>query len=298
MCASLAMKKETVKLHIKKERKIIMKKRMWMLSMIAVLSMGTAGAVFAQDAETETETATEITTEAEDEDVLETIILQPEGKDKIEVANTAKVNIRSASVEVDEETNLAKVTLAGKDGTLYEFENVNYEDITEAELVKAGAFLKILYTGKASGEKRSAGQKGELIYDEPTELFAIDDVYMRSEPDNEAEILDVISRGDKLEVLGETATHFKVNKDGVEGYASRVCISEDEQEAIAAVQAEAAARQASAPAAPADNGGYTGDTGYVGVYEVSRQRFDDCDGSGHGYFAITYSDGSVAYEEY
>ena len=32
--------------------------------------------------------------------------------------------------------------------------------------------------------------------------------------------------------------------------------------------------------------------------EVSRQAYDDCDGSGHGYYEITYSDGSVRYEEY
>ena len=32
--------------------------------------------------------------------------------------------------------------------------------------------------------------------------------------------------------------------------------------------------------------------------EVGRQAYDDCDGSGHGYYEITYSDGSVGYEEY
>ncbi len=31
---------------------------------------------------------------------------------------------------------------------------------------------------------------------------------------------------------------------------------------------------------------------------ISKQRVDDCDGSGHGYFIITYSDGSVEYEDY
>lgn len=31
---------------------------------------------------------------------------------------------------------------------------------------------------------------------------------------------------------------------------------------------------------------------------VSKQRVDDCDGSGHGYYVITYSDGSVEYEDY
>lgn len=34
------------------------------------------------------------------------------------------------------------------------------------------------------------------------------------------------------------------------------------------------------------------------VTEIGREAFDDCDGSGHGYYEITYSDGSVSYEEY
>ncbi|MDE6435504.1 MAG: ubiquitin-like domain-containing protein [Lachnospiraceae bacterium] len=31
---------------------------------------------------------------------------------------------------------------------------------------------------------------------------------------------------------------------------------------------------------------------------VSKERVDDCDGSGHGYYVITYSDGSVEYKDY
>lgn len=31
---------------------------------------------------------------------------------------------------------------------------------------------------------------------------------------------------------------------------------------------------------------------------VSKQSVPDCDGSGHGYYVITWSDGSVTYEEY
>lgn len=42
-----------------------------------------------------------------------------------------------------------------------------------------------------------------------------------------------------------------------------------------------------------DEGGQDG-----GVYEVSRQDMPDCNGSGHGYYIVTYSDGSVQYEEY
>lgn len=39
-------------------------------------------------------------------------------------------------------------------------------------------------------------------------------------------------------------------------------------------------------------------TNSKGKTEVSRQRVDDCNGSGHGYFIIKYSDGSESYKEY
>jgi hypothetical protein len=31
---------------------------------------------------------------------------------------------------------------------------------------------------------------------------------------------------------------------------------------------------------------------------VSKQAVADCDGSGHGYYVITYSDGTVEYQDY
>ena len=35
-----------------------------------------------------------------------------------------------------------------------------------------------------------------------------------------------------------------------------------------------------------------------GVYEVSRKRFDNCSGDGHGYYEILYSDGHTEYVEF
>ena len=45
-----------------------------------------------------------------------------------------------------------------------------------------------------------------------------------------------------------------------------------------------------------DAGNDDGNNG--GVYEVDRQAMPDCDGSGHGVYIITYSDGSTGTEEY
>lgn len=46
------------------------------------------------------------------------------------------------------------------------------------------------------------------------------------------------------------------------------------------------------------NQGGGSDSTPAGRTVVSRQQVPDCDGSGHGYYIITYSDGSEEYEEY
>lgn len=232
----------------------------------------------------------------------ETIMLRISDSETVEVANTAQLDITAVSVESAEEEGLVDITMAAEDGVQYEFKNVKYADMLEPELVVEGAFAYIKYTGLASGKERSTGQSGELTYASPAELFAVDDVYIRSEPDSDSEILGVIQRGDAIEVQGETATHYKVQKDDIVGYTVRKCISEDEQEAIAAVKAEEAAReeirrQAEA-AAQAAAAAAARQAAASSKSEVKRQKFDDCDGSGHGYYEITYSDGSTKYEEY
>ena len=76
---------------------------------------------------------------------------------------------------------------------------------------------------------------------------------------------------------------LKAKAEAEAAAAAAAAQAQAEAEAAAAAQAQAQAQQQQQ--APA-------------VYEVSRVAYDDCDGSGHGYFEITYSDGSVAYEEY
>ena len=58
-------------------------------------------------------------------------------------------------------------------------------------------------------------------------------------------------------------------------------------------QQAAAAAAAAAAASQASSGSQSS-----GKHEVGRQKFDDCDGSGHGYYIITYSDGSTATQNY
>ena len=278
---------------MKMGKKLLMKKRI-IGCITAVLVLGTVGIVCAEETEiAETEIA-----ETDDNSSAESIVIRLDGQKPITMRNTAGLQIRGISVTLHEEDeSLADILLDAQDGTQYEFLKVPYEDMQDPELIEEGAFAYIKYTGIASGKERKVGQTGQLVYSTSEELFAVDDAYIRSEPDSDAEILGVISRGDAIEVLGETASHYMVKKDDVTGYTVRKCISEDEQEAIAAVQAEEAARaqirrEAEAAAAAAQQGGSGS------VTEISRQKFDDCDGSGHGYYLITYSDGSTAILDY
>ena len=68
----------------------------------------------------------------------------------------------------------------------------------------------------------------------------------------------------------------------------------------AAVEAAESAQQAAEQAAQqaAQQASQSAGSTAGGKTEVSRQAYDDCDGSGHGYYEITYSDGSTAIEEY
>lgn len=273
---------------------------------VIMMSLGTA--VFAQAEEAATEAVAEVVTEAAEEvqesteaaEITAEILVQAGEGDPICVVNTAQLDIIAASVEEvedAEESGLVNITLAARDGVVYEFLNVNYADMQDPQLVKEGAFAYLAYTGIASGKERKIGQTGELLYDEAAELFAVDQVYIRAAATSDSEAVGVISRGDAIEVLGETASYYKVRKGDVEGYSVRSCISQDEQDAIAAVQAEEAARaeiQRQAEAAAAARAAAAANS----KKEVKRQKFDDCDGSGHGYYLITYSDGSTGVIEY
>ena len=78
-----------------------------------------------------------------------------------------------------------------------------------------------------------------------------------------------------------------LNQNAEKGGAD-ACAAAPAAEAAAQQAAEQAAQQAAQQ--PSQSAG--------GKTEVSRQAYDDCDGSGHGYYEITYSDGSTAIEEY
>ena len=132
---------------------------------------------------------------------------------------------------------------------------------------------------------------------EPKTMYVLSDVYIRQAADASSEAVAVAYLGDEVTVYEEDEKWCKVTLGDKEGYVVKEYLSESREEAEQAKKSEEAARakaEADAAAAAAQQSQSSGG----GKYEVSRQAYDDCDGSGHGYYEITYSDGSTAIEEY
>lgn len=141
-------------------------------------------------------------------------------------------------------------------------------------------------------------------------MYVSGDVYMREAADKDAKAVTVLATGKEITVLGEEGDWYQVKVDDKEGYVVKKYITDSKEEAEAAAKAkqdaeEAAAAQQAAEAAAqqaaeqaAQQAAQQPSQSAGGKTEVSRQAYDDCDGSGHGYYEITYSDGSTAIEEY
>lgn len=130
---------------------------------------------------------------------------------------------------------------------------------------------------------------------EPKTMYVVSDVYIRQEPDASAEAVAVAYLGDEVTAVEIDEKWCKVTLGDKEGYVVKEYLTESKDEADQAVKSEEAARAAAEAAAAAQQSQGSGGSGR---YEVSRQAYDDCDGSGHGYYEITYSDGSVETVEY
>ena len=102
---------------------------------------------------------------------------------------------------------------------------------------------------------------------------------MRVAPFTDAEVVKIVILGAEFKATAVCPGWIKVKGETIEGYVSYLYVTED-KEKVDKLLAEKKAAEAQP------------------VTEVSRQAYDDCDGSGHGYYEITYSDGSVRYEEY
>ncbi len=291
-------------------------KAMLGLAVVSVLGM-TAPAVSAAETETET-VSTELESESETEtEAAPDVEVKQDGKTIVTLKNESGYVVKEAlagttetaeeetetETAAEKEENVAGITLTGEDGEVHAFPDADVTTMTEPVLVKDHGFLYIQYKNAEGKEKEAAETAEEVEFDQPETMYVVNDVYIRAEANGDSEALAVASLGQEIRVIGAAPKWYKVEQGEVTGYIARSFLSKDKESADAAVKAEEAAQAQAAAAAAAQQAAAQASAGQnsaapQGKYEVSRQAYDDCDGSGHGYYEIIYSDGSTAREEY
>ena len=301
-------------------------KAMLGLAVVSVLGM-TAPAVSAAETETETETvSTELETETEETEAeteaAPDVAVKKDGETIVTLKNESGYVVKEAVVgAAEEETEPAEteteaesegivtgLTLTGEDGEFHVFADADVTAMTYPVLVKDNGFLYIEYKNAEGKDKEAAETADEVEFDKEVTMYVVNDVYVRAEANGDSEALAVASLGQEVTVTGAAPKWYKVVMGETTGYIARSFLSKDKESADAAVKAEEAAQaqaaaEAQAAAAAAQQAASQASSGQSaaapqGKYEVSRQAYDDCDGSGHGYYEIIYSDGSTAREEY
>lgn len=299
-------------------------KAMLGLAVVSVLGM-TAPAVSAAETETET-VSTELETETEETEAeteaAPDVEVKKDGETIVTLKNESGYVVKEAVVgAAEEETETAEteteaesegivtgLTLTGEDGEVHVFADADVTAMTDPVLVKDNGFLYIKYKNAEGKDKEAAETADEVEFDKEVTMYVVNDVYVRAEANGDSEALAVASLGQEVTVTGAAPKWYKVVMGETTGYIARSFLSKDKESADAAVKAEEAAQaqaaaEAQAAAAAAQQAASQASSGQSaaapqGKYEVSRQAYDDCDGSGHGYYEITYSDGSTAREEY
>ncbi len=286
-------------------------KKMLGLAVIAAIGMINPEVMAAEETETvETELQSE---EAETERETESKTTEKKTAPDVEVQDQeTKVILKNESGMVISETVFKDskeekvLILTEESGAEHTFENVDLSEMKEIKLTEEDGFLFIRYQDAEGEEKTAYETAEEREYEKPATMYVVNDVYIRKAADGESEALGVASLGSEIQVVGASPKWYKVKQEEVTGYVARSFLSKDKEAAESAVKAEeaavaraqaeaaaaaAAAQQAAAQAAPSAPSAPE-------RYEVSRVAYDDCDGSGHGYYEITYSDGTTAIEEY
>lgn len=226
------------------------------------------------------------------------------------VVGAAEEETETAENETEAESEgiVTGLTLTGEDGEVHVFADADVTAMTDPVLVKDNGFLYIEYKNAEGKDKEAAETADEVEFDKEVTMYVVNDVYVRAEANGDSEALAVASLGQEVTVTGAAPKWYKVVMGETTGYIARSFLSKDKESADAAVKAEEAAQaqaaaEAQAAAAAAQQAASQASSGQSaaapqGKYEVSRQAYDDCDGSGHGYYEIIYSDGSTAREEY
>ena len=302
---------------------------------VALTPVAAFGAQTEDSAQTETAETAEETKEAEDlkikTETQELTVKNQTGyaltagelEDAADEAEDAKAEEEKTEDEAqtEEKAQGKMLTVTGEDGTEHVFKNIDPDSWTEPVIYDEYGFLYIKYENKDKKEEEVAETAEEKEWGESLTMYLLSNVNVREKADKESKSLKVLSTGTEVKGIAVAPGWIKVQADDITGYVYHTYITENKEAADAKVkaekeakaQAEAAAAQAAAAQAQQsqDNYDYSQDQGSYQEpaqsapqaapqekYEVGRQQYDDCDGSGHGYYEITYSDGSVGYEEY
>ena len=282
----------------------------------ASLAVSAPAAVFAEDAAAQEAEAQDSDGEATAEDF--TIAFDG---GELSVTNQTTQTIKEAklveaaaddSKEADDSEETAdaskeakmNLVLTEEDGTEHTFQDVTVDKWKDAVLMNSYEFLYINYKDESGKDQEAAETADERTFDEPITMYVSANVHVRKEADKESESLKVAALGDEFKVIAAVPGWFKVENGDDTGYVFHSYLTEDKAAVDALVkakqEADAAAAQAAAAAAAqaAQQQAAAAAAQPAQKTEVSRQAYDDCDGSGHGYYEITWSDGSVTYENY
>ena len=282
----------------------------------ASLAVSAPAAVFAEDAAAQEAEAQDSDGEATAEDftiafdggelsvtnqttqtIKEAKLVEAAADDSEEADNSEETADASKEAKMD-------LVLTEEDGTEHTFQDVTVDKWKDAVLVNSYEFLYINYKDESGKDQEAAETADERTFDEPITMYVSANVHVRKEADKESESLKVAALGDEFKVIAAVPGWFKVENGDDTGYVFHSYLTEDKAAVDALVkakqEADAAAAQAAAAAAAqaAQQQAAAAAAQPAQKTEVSRQAYDDCDGSGHGYFEITWSVGSVTYENY
>ena len=210
---------------------------------------------------------------------------------------------------VTEETPLRKEASAEAEELLVLAINSQVEVLEPGDPEDEESFAKISFEGQEGYIPAS------FIGDYPVR-YTTENLTLRAQADKESEKLTIVALNKKVPVLElgnpeEEGGYSRILYKGQEGYVLTKYLTENAEEALQAekeADAYEAAKAAAAERAASRRRSYDeeddeedydyDDEDEDEVYEVNREKFDDCDGSGHGYYEITYSDGSTEIVEY
>lgn len=246
-----------------------------------------------QPAET-TAAATEAVTEAP-----ETTAAAEETTAAVEETTAAAAEATAAAAET---TAAAEETTAAAAETTAVVETTAAAEGEEVTTAAADAEETTAAEGAETAAAESAAESKPSLTEGKTAVkkYTTGNLIIRSTASKDGERLAIVPIGVEIDVYEEGNEYVLIKYEDQEGYVYESYLTTDQEEAIQASK-EYDAEQAAKAAAEKNSSSKKSSKKKKksgGKKEVSRQKYDDCDGSGHGYYEITYSDGSKKIKKY